>query len=434
MSSGRRYFFSVTLYTNTSQHFQAHGLDNDDIVQFCYTNEANKLFLTGELVYNDRYGAADKYIDKQFSYAEIVFSEIESESDGDTEVQKLAPATAFKHTFFITGMEILSREKAIITYRMKLVSTRWFNCVGNISYSNYDKPPETVFELIKTVLGLNDLDIDPETFDKVKTTVKLNYITHGNDTSLSAVKYLLSRLYYYDTKDDTIKFIYYNDIKDKYNLFSIMDKETATATHSIIMSMFNTQNEKYTQESDINLATVTKMPKLRTFKSLQKHKHFGFDMQHNKFLDKSVKHEDLIKYYNQHYQEDVYKDKFEKVFQTTLKFVDRGTYWNSNELENAYDNVLKTMFEDNALVMNCAGVINRKPGDFMQVSVDRPKTYVETEHYESEDSIKKKYRSIEGTWIVSKVRHMVFPAVGQYKQNIVMFRNYTYEDETELSQ
>lgn len=70
------------------------------------------------------------------------------------------------------------------------------------------------------------------------------------------------------------------------------------------------------------------------------------------------------------------------------------------------------MFEDNALVMTCAGTINRKPGDFMQVDVDRPTTYVESENYEERELVMKKYRAIEGTWIVSKVRHMVFPCVG----------------------
>ena len=94
------------------------------------------------------------------------------------------------------------------------MSVNWFKLIANISYSNYGKRPETIIDLIKTAFALCNLNVGKETFDKVKTDVKISYITNGNDNAMTMIKYLLSKLYYYDVKDSALKFIYYNDIKD----------------------------------------------------------------------------------------------------------------------------------------------------------------------------------------------------------------------------
>ena len=81
----------------------------------------------------------------------------------------------------------------VISYKMTLVSCNWFNCTATLTYSNYDKPPETTVELIKKMLTLNELNIDADTFGKVKSEVKLNFITNGNDNTFTTIKYLLAR-------------------------------------------------------------------------------------------------------------------------------------------------------------------------------------------------------------------------------------------------
>jgi len=196
--------------------------------------------MTGSITYTDRYGIVDKYLEKQFPYCRILFSETEKKIEDSIETEKLSETNRLQHDFFISKIDIKERQNNIITYCIHLVSVNWFKLIGNISYSNYSRRPETVIELIKTALALNGLEVDKETFDKVKTDVKMNFITNGNDNTLTVIKHLLSRLYYYDTKDPALKFLYYNDIKDKFELFDFMNKETSNATYSLILSMFKT--------------------------------------------------------------------------------------------------------------------------------------------------------------------------------------------------
>lgn len=426
--SGQKYTLSFTLFTNSAKHFSTHSLNNEDILQFEYTNSVNGLYLYGSIDYTDRYGIVDKYLEKQFPYCRILFSETEKQIENDIETEKLSETNRLQHDFFISRIEIRDRQNNIITYRLHLVSVNWFKLIGNISYTNYSKRPETIIELIKTALALNGLDVDKETFDKVKTDVKINYITNGNDNSITMIKYLLSKLYYYDVKDPSLKFLYYNDIKDKFELFDIMNKETSNATYSMILSMFKTQNETYLQEEPLNLATVTKFPKTKTFSNIFNYEVTDYDFEHNVFLDKPIKSEDVIDYQNKRFPDDNFEDKFEKIFDTILHYKCRGSYWNNDTFSHIYHNSMDILNEDNALVISSSGVINRKPGDFININVDRSLKYVADEEHESLDDIKNKYKAYEGLWITGRVHHLVFPMVGKYRQNLVLFRNFITAD------
>ena len=93
----------------------------------------------------------------------------------------------------MSNVQILNRLNSVIQYKIGLISCNWLNCVATLTYSNYDKPPESVLDLVKKMISLNNLDIDDDTFGKVKSQVKINFITNGNDNTLTTVKYLLAR-------------------------------------------------------------------------------------------------------------------------------------------------------------------------------------------------------------------------------------------------
>lgn len=338
------------------------------------------------------------------------------------------------HEFFVTSIEIVERQDNIITYNIHLVSVNWFNLQANLAFSNYGKKPETILDLVKTMLSLSDLNIDNNTFDQVKTDVKINFITNGNDTAETTIKYLLAHLYYYDTKDSALKFLYYNDIKNKYSIFDFMNSETSNGVYSLMLSFFKTQGETYLQEEPINIGSVTKITKTSTFKNIYDYNVIDYDYQHNTFIDKSIKSADIIDYQNKKFPNTSYDEKFEKIFNTKFHFKHRSTYWNDNNLIKIYNNALDTLMKDNSIVLNTNGMINRKPGDFVNINVDRELTYVESENYESLDVIKKKYKAYEGQWFVGKIHNYVFPQIGKYRQNLVLFRNYITRDIDKESQ
>ena len=87
------------------------------------------------------------------------------------------------------------------------------------------------------------------------------------------------------------------------------------------------------------------------------------------------------------------------------------------------------MFESNALVINSVGDILRKPGALININVDRTPKDLDGEESEELDRLKSRYKSFEGPWIASKVRHIIEPnkgpeGNGSYRQNIVLMRNF----------
>ena len=60
-----------------------------------------------------------------------------------------------------------------------------------------------------------------DTFDAIKSDVKISYITNENDNVLTSVKHLLRKLYYYTEKMHSMKFIVYNETAHRYQLFDV---------------------------------------------------------------------------------------------------------------------------------------------------------------------------------------------------------------------
>ena len=85
----------------------------------------------------------------------------------------------------VDSIEILSREKSIVNYKIKLVSSNWFNCIANIIYSNYSGGPQSVFSILKNCLALAQLPADADSFGKINSSVEIQYITSGDDNLLS---------------------------------------------------------------------------------------------------------------------------------------------------------------------------------------------------------------------------------------------------------
>lgn len=56
---------------------------------------------------------------------------------------------------------------------------------------------------------------------------------------------------------------------------------------------------------------------------------FDYDYQHNVFVDKTIKSEEIIDYRNKRFVNTNYKDKFEYLFDSKQKYYSWGSYWNN---------------------------------------------------------------------------------------------------------
>lgn len=75
-------------------------------------------------------------------------------------------------------------------------------------------------------------------------------MTNGNDDLFTVSKYLLNRLYYTKDRDDSLKFVMYDEHAEKYKLFDVKNIETQkSGLNSIILAMNKSTLEHMTYDS-----------------------------------------------------------------------------------------------------------------------------------------------------------------------------------------
>ena len=182
----------------------------------------------------------------------------------------------------------------------------------------------------------------------------------------------------------------------------------------IIVSMFKSQSETQLQRYPTQLATITKFPKQKTFRSMFRRELYDYDYEHNNFVDCSISASSISDFKNEKplTTEDLYESKFRN-FSSDLDYKRSDTYWN-NDLD-IYGEVAKLLNEDNSLVATTDAELLRKPGSYVTVNVDRDDMKIAGEEdIRKLQDTKNKYKAIEGLWFVGKVRHLISPSQAKY--------------------
>ena len=406
-------------------------LENEYILGFEYTNEINKLFLEGTLAYVDNTGQLDKFIEQQFSYLKIIIQEYTQQSTDTIAVAVDKPNYKFEQTFFIKNIQIVNREGSVITYKIHFVSQNWLKLIGYVFYSNYNKTePDSLFDIIKSVLIANSLKINSDTFDKVKTNVKTHYISQGNDNVISIINYLLNRLFYYDSKDNSIKFLYYDEFSDQYNLYNLNDISiNKQKLKRLYLSMFKTDDESYTTPIKQNIASLIQFPKTEVFKSQFQHKIFDYDYDTNKFIDNTINVDSILLYRLPNITNDNFINKYSinDIPNNKMTYQQTGSYWNNHI--DIYNNSINACLADSSIVVNCEGQLLITPSSTVQIVLDSPDQSIQESDIDEYQRIKNRYKSFEGYYVVTKTRNMFSPSQNSYTQNLVLYRNYKHKIE-----
>lgn len=78
-----------------------------------------------------------------------------------------------------------------------------------------------------------------------------------------------------------------------------------------------------------------------------------------------------------------------------------STYWNNDV--DLYNAAVSKCLEDNTLVLNVPGTINRIAGDAENVIVENTCNYMEVEDQEKFEEIRHRFDSFKGMWCIGKV-------------------------------
>ena len=276
----------------------------------------------------------------------------------------------------------------------------------------------------------NNLKINSDTFDKVKTSVKTHYISQGNDNVISIINYLLNRLFYYDSKDNSIKFLYYDEFSDQYNLYNLNDIIiNKQKLKRLYLSMFKTDDEAYTTPIKQNIASLIQFPKTEVFKSQFQHKIFDYDYDTNKFIDNTINVDSILLYRLPNITNDNYINKYstKDIPNNKMTYQQTGSYWNNHI--DIYNNSINACLADSSIVVNCEGQLLMTPSSTVQIVLDSPDQSIQESNIDEYKRIKNRYKSFEGYYVVTKTRNMFSPAQNSYTQNLVLYRNYKHKIE-----
>jgi hypothetical protein len=419
--NGKVYKFVAVLQTIGSNN--SFTLDNAFIDQCEINNEFNNLVLTGNIIFRDQYGYIDKSINTHYNVLKLLFTQTTRKQDGWFTSNKDSKVDQIDDTFFITHIEILSRESNVITYKMSFVSHHIFNCLSNITYTNYKDEPTSIFNILKTCIKKANLEIDTDSFDNIKTQVTLKYITNGNDNLFTITKYLLNKLYYLSEKDDSIKFLFFNPLHKNFQLFDIKNTVQSSGIYNVTLSFFNTATESMTNIDAIQLATKSSYSTLDSIKNLFPMSTTEYSYDDNTFNNNITLPTTIAKFLNKTYDSDLYANKYALTTRSDWHFLRRNSGWN-NDI-SIYTEAINSLFNCNSLILNVNLDINIKPGTFINLVFDRQvKQMLDTTSRSMKD-FKTRYKSLEGAWILHKVKHIINPATCVYKQNVLLMRNYS---------
>ena len=178
-----------------------------------WSNEVNRLCLTGSLVVNDANGKIGNLVGSQNLRCDIVFARMApSEPEMKTRDPKFGPVLArvktqnaletFQHSFLVTNIEILGKIEQVVKYRISLVSINYIGCVRRVEYTNYAKSsPVDIFNIVRELMTPAFANIlNPEAYELdtggVTSDVKLYWCTNPGETIMTAIPRLFNKLFF----------------------------------------------------------------------------------------------------------------------------------------------------------------------------------------------------------------------------------------------
>ena len=99
-------------------------------------------------------------------------------------------------------------------------------------------------------------------------------------------------------------------------------------------------------------------------------------------------------------------DKYRNAFLKDVgHYTVRGSYWNNDF--HFYGTFIDTFLNNNALLVKTIGNITRLPGSVATIMVDRGQADMIEENPDLYEDMLRRYKGLEGAWIVAKVHHYI---------------------------
>lgn len=430
----------ILLPVDFEDHKKYQMLANENLEMLEFTNELNQLCMTGSLIYKDVEGYVTDFINRTNTTVIVDLRRILTQADGDISIKNTDDANKFYHEFLVNNIEILDRDGGIITYKLYMISINFNALVKTLHYSNYNKDPEKITDMLKSLLkraaegfGEQPLYKIGKQFeeDECTSNVKMHYTTNGNDNMLTIAKFLLSKMFYFqlkssESRDESIKFLYYDQYENAYNMFDLAKIDLTKASNDkIILSMFKTTEEHLTYESDNQIATVISFPHSRYKKLVFGTHTYDYQLLHNTIIQEYVTQKTLTDYHDKTDSQnttEVESQTKPKEDPKNPDYTNQQPYWNNSY--TIYQTMVESLLTSNSLVIDTGPNVRRMPSNSIFISIPPDKSNVTTDSQKDYESVAGRYGQMQGLWIIGKVRNIIQPAKSVYRQNLVLFKNF----------
>lgn len=428
-SVNKTYTLNISLETLPGSNGQTKpvvGLDALGIELFEYSTKLNSLLVEGRVVYADKYAGIDRLFGQEWCQCNVYFGENKPLNQKSNESGAPDPSRTFQHAFIVTYIKPLERRENVVRYEIGLVSSNWFNCAKNVQYTNYDKGKEPILEILKNCIVGSGLIIDKDSFGMSPTNVMVNHISKFNDNLFTTFEFLMSEMYFMPTKDDSVKFIYYDMFADKYKVLDLKTKDSGLDMYPTILSMFKSDMENVIEQEPTNLgAFANAVKKTYLYNALKDKSAYGYSYQKNAFTMTSFESKELLNYVGTKLDDSSYKRKYTPASSISNGiFKSEMLYWNNSI--DIYHDAASILEQNDALVLNIVGNILRQAGSYTTIQIDRSMANVEDDSVKTMKSEKEKYKSFEGLWYNGKVTNIICPnqPSAKYRQQVALFRNF----------
>lgn len=434
--SGKLYGLGVKLldldtFAQENKTYQ-FDLFNSSIECLDIASGFNDLYLESTLDYNDVSGQILSFVGRQNVACNIDFGEIKNESDGSFSSDSLDPAKSIRHQFLVTKIEILERKQASIRFRIHMVGIEWLKLVANVAFSNYNKGQEGIFSILQQCLMLNELQVNGNSFDIAKSKVAISYATSGSENIFTIFNYLLERLYYFaGDYEETMKFIWIDHITGEYNLFDFSKPASVKTPANLVITTNPSNLEKASEKEPNQLASMSASayPMTDYYQSLFQRSISQFSYDSNQFQTAMITDDEILQYSNNGLgMSNPNTSQFFKtphVGEVSGRHLSRCSTWQNTT--DIYEEQAKSLLVGRSIIINTSGDITWTPTMAVNLAFQKDIREVKSESQVEYDRWDQTYSGLNGTWIITKVRHLIQPMEQKYRQNLVLARNFKME-------
>jgi hypothetical protein len=335
----------------------------------------------------------------------------------------------FYHDFYVDSVEVINKQDEVVTYKIDLISTMFFQFMENRAVSTFNG--DSVFESTSDVLaGIFQPPLSLNR-DSDKTGEFIRVMSSANDKLIDTVGDILDFNMY--KPDADLMLLPFDHMERRHDMWLKSTFEAGAKSGE------NTEIDKYRKVITINVESLSDYDvygnnafsissknyrgNKDVLDAIKQSTYHDFDFDTRSFSKKpwasnlissSLGSTINVAGYNNRIKSDL------SWFSDNPVFNSETSHWNEHDGPYFFEKAMTCLMENGTVLINTSGNIYRKPGIDMFVIVD------------SSTSDFSSILNLEGRWLLAKVRHIFKPKEESYTNNLLLSRLDIPDDASEF--